>query len=233
MTTTGIWTQRLRALAESDSFQSTILSLILLNAVVMGLEAIPPLQDHDLYWFYLLWATQIAFSFELLIRIGAYGRNWRAFFADSWNRFDFLVVALGWLPAIGGLSLVARLLRLLRVLRLVSGSSSMRAVLSGRALSAGAMWSRLLLILLLLYILTLAGYYLFGDALPQQWGDLFSAVQSIAQLLTLHDAEPIVLALFELSPLALLFVVLPHLCVLSVCYHGYRAWSASRRSTAA
>ncbi|NQD35905.1 ion transporter [Permianibacter sp. IMCC34836] len=229
MTMVDRWSQRLQTLVDSDSFHSTVLSLILLNAVVMGLEAVPALQDYGLYWFYLLWATQLAFTVELLLRIGAHGRDWRQFFADSWNRFDFLVIAIGWVPAIGGLSLIARLLRLLRVLRLVSGSASMRAVLSGRALTAGAIWSRLLLLLLLLYIQTLAGYYLFGEALPQQWGDLAAAAQSIGQLLSLYAGAPVARALYAMSPLAVLFILLPPLCLLSVCFHGYRAWAASRR----
>jgi class 3 adenylate cyclase len=59
---------------------------------------------------------------ELAIRIGAHGRQpWR-FFTDGWNLFDFVIIALCFLPQTYFASVlrILRLLRLIRILKLAN-----------------------------------------------------------------------------------------------------------------
>lgn len=172
----------LRRLVESDDFRGTILFLIVLNAFAMGLEATPDafaLYATALEWVFLI--SQVIFVVEIGLRW--WGAPAGTFFRDSWNRFDFAVVALSLLPAVGEFALVARVFRILRVLRVVSVSQ----VLWGSAVrdDGGLRALSLAVVLLLLsgYVFALSGFHLFGDSLPE-WGSLASGVASLARSLT-------------------------------------------------
>lgn len=110
----------LRSLVASAGFRSTILFLIVVNAFAMGLEAVPDAATEygaALDWVFLV--SQVIFVLEILARWRVASRQ---FFNESWNRFDFVAVALSFMPAIGELALVARIFRVLRVLRIVSAT---------------------------------------------------------------------------------------------------------------
>jgi len=122
-----VWTQ-------GPWFQWTVASVILLNALVLGIETDDP---SPLWW----WVNQIMllfFVFEIAVRMRLDG--YRAFFTDAeervWNILDFMIVVFGvadlWAARIvqllsghnkstglGQLMLVVRLLRLMRILRLL------------------------------------------------------------------------------------------------------------------
>lgn len=172
----------LRRLVESDDFRGTILFLIVLNAFAMGLEATPDafaLYATALEWVFLI--SQVIFVVEIGLRWWVAPAG--TFFKDSWNRFDFAVVALSLLPAVGEFALVARVFRILRVLRVVSVSQ----VLWGSAVrDDGGLRALLLAVVLLVlsgYVFALSGFHLFGDSLPE-WGSLASGVASLARSLT-------------------------------------------------
>jgi voltage-gated sodium channel len=172
----------LRRLVESDDFRGTILFLIVLNAFAMGLEATP--EAFDLYGTVLEWVflvSQVIFVVEIGLRWWVAPAG--TFFKDSWNRFDFAVVVLSLLPAVGEFALVARVFRILRVLRVVSVSqvlwgSTLRDDAGLRALSLAV-----LLLLLSGYVFALSGFHLFGDSSPE-WSSLAHGVASLARSLT-------------------------------------------------
>jgi len=79
-----------RAVAGDPRFQHAVLSLIVLNAVVMGLEtssALASVYAPAFWWFHAL--VQAAFVAEMSIRLAAHGARPAAFFRDGWNTFDF------------------------------------------------------------------------------------------------------------------------------------------------
>src|SRR5262245_43423953 len=107
-----------RRISNSALFQRGVLVLILVNAVVMGLEACPELAVRAGRAFALFnVAIQALFVAELAVRIAACGRQPLAFFKSGWNAFDFAVVALSLLPAAGPMATVARVARVLRATR--------------------------------------------------------------------------------------------------------------------
>ena len=174
--------QKLRLLVDSDGFRGTILFLIVLNAFAMGLEATPAANQRYeslLEWIFLV--SQAVFVAEILARWAVAPRG--EFFRDSWNRFDFAVVALSLMPAIGDFALVARVFRILRVLRIASVSD----VLFGRVLKQdsglGAVMLALLLALLAAYVFALSGFHLFGDE-SSQWSSLADSVSTLVRAFT-------------------------------------------------
>jgi len=183
-------------------FQRVVISLIVLNAITLGLEtsasvmavAGDALQALDAILLYL-------FSAELLLRIYAFrGR----FFRDPWGIFDFAVVAIAWMPASGPLS-VLRALRVLRVLRLVSVVPSLRNVVEAMLGALPGMGSIVLLMALIFYVFAVMATKLFGAEMDEQFGSLGASLFTLFQLMTLDDWANIVKPAMELQPYALVF----------------------------
>ncbi|MCO6417341.1 ion transporter [Siccirubricoccus sp. KC 17139] len=196
---------RVAQLVASPGFQTLILSLIGLNAVILGLETWPSLMagwggpigalDH---------ALLAVFTLEIALRIYAFrGR----FFQDPWGLFDLVVVAIAWVPAAGPFA-VLRVLRVLRILRLVSLVPSLRVVVEAMLASIPGMASIVALMLLLFYVCAVMTTQLFGADLPERFGTFGDSLLSLFQLMTLEGwPSDIAFPLAEKQPWAWLFVI--------------------------
>src|SRR5688572_2595955 len=123
-------TEFCRRLVEHRWFHHAVLALIVVNAVVMGLETWPALAARWAGLFHSLnTVVQAVFVVEIALRLAAHGSRPHRFFTGGWNVFDFVVVALALLPAAGPCATVARLARILRVGRLVSGMPELRLII--------------------------------------------------------------------------------------------------------
>jgi voltage-gated sodium channel len=225
----GIRVVRLcESIADNETFQSFILSLIVLNALSMGVEAIPPLADQYPDLLYMVFcASQAIFVFEIIVRLLAYGANWRQFFKEFWNRFDFIVVALSLLPAIGSIALVARLLRVLRILRILSVSDSLRSFVDGMRSGISTLFFMSVIFLTFGYIWMLAGYYLFGHIDVAYWGNLGKCALTVFSLVLLQDVNTIMESAREISEASVLYFVLFYLSWFYLIAQALRAFNAS------
>jgi len=192
-----------RRIAEDTRFSAFIIGVILVNAVLVGLET----SDEVLAGFggtlELINALIIAiFIFEISVRLIAYWPRPLAFFRDGWNVFDFLIVALSLLPAAGSFATVARLARLLRVVRLVSVLPELRLIVGTMLRSFGSMAAIVLLLTLVIYVYAVLGYHLFGAVDPAHWGSLGSAVKTLFEMLTLEGWLEFQAAVIGQVPLA-------------------------------
>jgi voltage-gated sodium channel len=148
----------------------------------MGLEATPPAATRYgsvLEWVFLV--SQVIFVVEIAARWAVAPAG--TFFRESWNRFDFAVVALSLVPAVGGFALVARIFRIFRVLRLVSVGEVLWGSVLRKDGGARAIVLAIALVLLSGYVFALIGFHLFGDTLTE-WSSLSRSVSSMAQSLT-------------------------------------------------
>ena len=215
------------AIAENDSFQGFILALIVLNALCLGAEATPALSGQfgeGLYW--VLVASQAIFVAEILVRLGAHVPNFRGFFGGFWNSFDFTLVALSLVPAVGGFTLAARVLRVLRLLRVFSVSDHLRGFFDGVRGSAPVVVVCAIVLLVLGYVFALSGVYLFGEALPEQWGTLGRALLSVAQLQLLQGAGTHVAAAYALGKASLAYFILFYVLQFTVLANALGAIAA-------
>lgn len=178
---------RCRRLAESTAFQNGVLALIVLNAVVMGVETWPTLAERWSGAFDALnAAVQVAFVVELAVRITAHGRQPLSFFRNGWNSFDFAVVALSLLPIAGSFAAVARLARVLRVARLITGMPELRLIIGTMLRSIPSMGHVVMLLALLIYVYGVIGHHLFARVDPEHWGTLARAAQTLFLVITLE-----------------------------------------------
>lgn len=193
---------RVRQFVESRPFQRTIIVLIVLNAIVLGLETSPavvaqwglPLSLADR-------AMLAVFVVELLLRLFAH--RW-AFFRDPWSVFDLVVVGIALVPASGPLA-VLRALRVLRVLRLVSASKSMRGVVGALLGALPGMGSIAALLALVLYIAAVMATKLFGAIAPEYFGSLGGSLFTLFQIMTMEGWADIAREVMVEAPLAWIF----------------------------
>ena len=169
-----------------NPFELTIVGLILLNAVGFALLTLPGL-DPGVRSVALAFDSAVVWVFvvEIVARIASFGSKPWKFFTTGWNVFDFLVVAL--IPLFSGQTVILRLLRLLRVVRLFRFLPEVRILTRSITRSMPPLLSVSVLILFLLFVYAMAGHYLFGEALPNEWGDIGLAMQSLFILLTLEN----------------------------------------------
>lgn len=108
-----------RQLAEAPGFQNLIVGTIILSTLLVGMETLPWAGGHLGELLATLEQLVLAiFVVELVIRITAHGsRPWN-FFRNGWNLFDFVIIALCFLPN-AQFTAVLRVLRLLRILRVL------------------------------------------------------------------------------------------------------------------
>ena len=117
------WRQRLATWLNTPLFGHTITALILLNAIILGVETSAVAQERAGQWLNLLNQIVLAvFVLEIVLKLVAFGPR---FFRSGWNVFDFLIVAISLAPASGPLAIL-RSLRILRVLRLLSSVKRLR-----------------------------------------------------------------------------------------------------------
>lgn len=195
-----------KRIATSALFQDLIIGLILLNAVVLGLETSTLLMQRAGGWLLALnWIIQAGFVGELVVRILAHWPRPAAFFRSGWNVFDFVVVTVAFLPASGSFATIGRLLRLLRLTRLISVFPQLRLIINTMLLSIPSMGHVVLLLSLLLYVYGIAGVYLFREADPTHWGTLGAALLSLFQVVTLEGWAELQRVLLPERPWAWVF----------------------------
>ena len=180
--------RHLGQIVNSLAFQRLIIGLILLAAVVVGLETSPQLMRryggvlHTLDWL-IIWA----FAIEALMKMGQYGRRpWR-YFNDPWNCFDFTIVVLCFVPATGQFAAVMRLARVLRVLRLVSAIPRLQILVTSLLRGLPSMGYVGLLLLLLFYVYGVMGVFLFRENDPFHFASLPRALLTLLGVVTLDN----------------------------------------------
>jgi voltage-gated sodium channel len=173
----------LRTIVDDPRCERVIMSLIIINAVVLGLETSKSAMASSGRFLEILDHIILAvFVIEIAARIIVH--RW-AFFRDPWSVFDFLVIGIALVPATETFS-VLRALRILRVLRLITAIPTLRRVVAGLLASLPGMGSIVLLIGLLYYVFAVMGNKLFGESNPELFGDLGSALFTLFTVMTLE-----------------------------------------------
>lgn len=161
--------QHLQSWLNTPFFQRTILSLIVINAIILGLETSSTVMQAAGRWILLLDKGILAvFVAEISLRMYVHRL---AFWRDPWSLFDFAVVAIALVPASGPFA-VLRALRVLRVLRMLTIVPSMRRVVGALLSAIPGLSSIALVLLLVFYVFGVIATHLFGALFPDWFGHL-------------------------------------------------------------
>jgi voltage-gated sodium channel len=189
-------------------FSGLIIALILLAALLVGLETSTSLMDQ--YGTVLVGFNHVvlaSFVLEAALKITACWPRPTEYFRDRWNIFDFSIVVLSLLPIAGEAAMVARLLRLLRVVRLISAIPELRLIVNTLIRSIPSMGNVIVLMSIIFYIYAVTGFHLFHEHDPTHWKNLGLALLTLFRIVTLEDWTDVMYTAMEMHPLAWIYFV--------------------------
>ncbi|CAE7372517.1 Scn11a [Symbiodinium sp. CCMP2456] len=220
-----------RRAVTSTLFEFLILSVIIGNAAVIGIESQLGLTDQVLEWapaaenFFL-----VVYSIEIIMRLVAFAGRLRQTF-DGWFAFDLLLVLSSYLERL--LELISgesaeqlMLLRLLRLIRLVRTFRMVRQVrplwrlVHGLLTSLDTVLSTFLLLALVLYVFGVLGLEIIARnanfqldpvtsaILERNFSSLGMAMITLAQFVTMDSIASIYLPLVRMQPWLMLYFTL-------------------------
>jgi len=199
------WRRRLARWVESRAVQHTIVAVILLNALILGLETSVSLMERFGTTLVLIDKLSLAvFIVEIALKLAAYRFH---FWRNGWNWFDFLVVGVALVPGAGPWA-VLRSLRILRVLRLLTVVPSMRKVVAAFIHAIPGLSGVILVMAIFFYTMAVLATNLFGETFPQWFGTIGASLFSLFQIMTLESwSMGIVRPVMETFPWAWAFFV--------------------------
>mmetsp|Transcript_856 Transcript_856/g.1796 ORF Transcript_856/g.1796 Transcript_856/m.1796 type:complete len:1273 (-) Transcript_856:158-3976(-) len=133
------------------------------------------------------------FTVEVVGKLLAAGLAPHKYFHDSWNCFDFFIVAacfafmLPFMPDAGGMLAMLRLLRLLRVLKLVKALPQLRVIIEALISGFGSISFVTIILFMYFYLFAIVGMWLFSENDPMHFGSLHIALMSLFRGATLDD----------------------------------------------
>jgi len=196
---------RLEQIIERPAVQRSILLLIVINAVILGMQTSASLVAS---WGELLRVLDMLILGVFVVEIAARIYVHRAaFFRDPWSLFDFIVVAIALVPASGPFSIL-RALRVLRVMRMVTMVPSMRRVVGALLSAIPGLGAIAMVLALVFYVSAVIATGLFAAEFPEWFGNLGRSVYTLFQVMTLESwSMGIVRPLMEVFPYAWVFFI--------------------------
>lgn len=177
----------IEAFLERPSIRTTITSLIIFNALTLGVltyrDSLPGAAVAILE--FLDGAVTAVFVAEIAAKLWVY--RWQ-FFRVGWNVFDFVVVALSLIPG-ASVFTVLRALRVLRVLRLLRFVPMMKRITEALLKSIPGMGAILAVIILVIYVGAVMATNMYGNTanadVREMFGTLPDSAMTLFQLMTM------------------------------------------------
>eukprot|EP00045_Choanoeca_perplexa_P018233 m.282974 g.282974 ORF g.282974 m.282974 type:complete len:1665 (+) comp17755_c0_seq4:1769-6763(+) len=158
----------LSKVALSAPFEYVIMATIIANSLIMLVQYYGMSEAYEDNLALANIVFTVIFTFEALVKLWAF--NPTAYFMDTWNCFDFLIVVGSWVDI--GLSLAGgdgvsigflRLFRVARLIKLISKGNDMKRLLWTFGKSLKALPSVALLIAMVFFVYAVVGMQLFGQ----------------------------------------------------------------------
>ena len=185
-------------LNSSRIFQFSVISIIILNAITLGISTYEIDSFVKKAIQILDYGITIFFVIEIIIRFISEPKKIN-FFKSGWNIFDTLIVLISLIPIPNNSSfLLLRLLRVFRVLRLISVIPELKKIIEALIKSIKKVFYVSLLLFIILYIYATIGSILFGNIIPYRWNDVGVSLITLFQVLTLSSWETVMLPLQEI-----------------------------------
>lgn len=208
--------RKLSKLVEGNNFDFFIMSIILANAIVLGLMTSEIMNMYfDRGMFLLDRLFMGIFIVEMFLKIYAQGKN---FFKSGWNVFDFIIVAVSSVPAASAF-IVLRTFRLFRLFKYINRFDKLNGIVQVFIMLLPTFVSFLAVFLVFFYVFAIIAVSLYGDVFAN-FATLGAAMFTLLQTFTLDGwASNIARPVMEVFPNAWLFfasqVVLSFLIVVS------------------
>ncbi|WP_019414876.1 ion transporter [Paenisporosarcina sp. TG20] len=189
---------------ESPKFNHFITILILVNALLVGLETYPSIVRDYGTWFLIIDLIILGlFTVEILLKLMIYRTS---FFKNGWNIFDFIIV-VGSLILYGSPFIsVIRIFRVLRVLRTITTIPTLRRIVTALFMAIPTISSVMVLMSIIFYVYAVIGTFLYGEIEPEFFGNLGLSFITLFQIFTLESwASGVFRPIFEVVPWSWLY----------------------------
>lgn len=152
--------RKVKKLVESSSFDFFIMSIILADAVVLGLLTSNVAGEAFAKGLFLLDRLFMGiFIVEMIMKIYAEGRS---FFKSGWNVFDFVIVAVSSVPFASAF-IVLRTFRLFRLIKYIHHFSKMHDIVAAFIALIPTFLSFMAVFAVFLYVFSIIAVSLYGD----------------------------------------------------------------------
>lgn len=196
-----------KSLTSIPLFDKIIISIVVINGIIIGMETSQTL--HDQYGQVFLFLNNLIlgiFIVEAMMKIIAEFPRVDRYFRQGWNIFDFSIIVLSLLPT-GQFATLARLVRVLRIARIISAVPELRLIIATLFRSLPGIAHIVALLGLLFYIYGVMGYYLFHQIDPQSWGNLGACLLTLFGIVTLEGWVEKMSQVLPAMPLAWIYFV--------------------------
>ena len=181
-------TETLRRIVQSSRFHYGVLALIVLAAILIGLETDNDISERYIEYIELLNQVILwAFVVEALMKMGQHGRYFYRYFEDPWNIFDFAIIAVCFLPIHAQYAAILRLARVFRALRLVTALPKLQLLVNALIKSIPSMFYVGLLLFLLFYLYGVMAVFLFRPNDPVHFHNLPTSMLTLFRVVTQED----------------------------------------------
>lgn len=173
------------AFIERHIVRNTIMTLIVLNAIVLGVLTYSEVLPEGLVVALNLFDTAVTLIFvaEILFKLFVYRLQ---FFKLGWNWFDFIVVGVSLIPG-GSAFTVLRALRVLRLLRLLHFIPTMKRITEALLTALPGMGAILAILGLVFYVSVVMATYLFsGSQNTENFSTLTASSLTMFEVLTME-----------------------------------------------
>ena len=189
----------------SQWVQGIVTVCIILNSIQLGLDtsqwwssrmgSLSDMTDKIFIWI---------FAFEILLKLLS---DKHRFFFSTWNIFDFIVVAISFVPGNGTFSIL-RTFRIFRTFRLLNKFQRLRLITESLISSIPSIGWICVLLSIWFYICSVIATNLFRNAFPDWFGSIPASMYSLFQIMTLESwSMGIVRPVMREYPYAWLFFI--------------------------
>ena len=196
--------RRVKKLVEGKNFDFLIMSLICMDAVILGLMTS---EEMNLFFdgglFILDRLFMAIFIIEMIMKIFAFGKK---FFKSGWNVFDFTVIVISSVP-FASYFIILRTFRLFRLLRYVNKFTRLKQMINIFIALLPNFMAMLLVMAVFVYVFAIMAVCLFGDVFIE-FSNLGSSLFALLQVVTLDGwASNIARPVMAVFPHSWLFFV--------------------------
>jgi hypothetical protein len=171
-----------RLFSETAIFNNTIAVIIVMAGIMVGLNTDGVMDSDPVIEAFIIWI----FVFEFVVKMLGEGLDPMRYFDDSWNRFDFFIVVMSFMP-VGDAAVILRLLRLLRVLKLLRVFPQLTLLVTALVNSFSSLGYIAMLLFLFFYIFAIVGNIAFGINDPFNFGNVHLAMFALMRVATFED----------------------------------------------
>lgn len=170
-------------------FEITVVSIIILSALIIGVESYHYEKSSVIYnvMYYLSFFISLFYAFEIFVRLFSED-NISYFFKNLWNCIDFLIILISLIPVEDSeMVLLGRVVRIFRVLRIIVIIPDLKILLNSIFKSLPQISFVFLLTFLIFYIYAAVGTMLFEKVNEELWGNISITLLTLFRVMTFED----------------------------------------------